>query len=162
LESLGVLAGGIAHDFNNLLTGILGFASLARMDLPGGSPLHTYLEQIERSSQRAADLCKQMLAYAGKGRFHVQRLDLSALLEETIPLLKMSISKKAMLQFELPKGLPAVSADPTEMRQIVMNLVINASEALGDQPGFIRVTTGFVNASREYLSSMHLAPNLPA
>src|SRR6185503_7871533 len=97
LESLGVLAGGIAHDFNNLLTGILGHASLGRMELPPESPIHAYLEQIELSSQRAADLCRQMLAYSGKGRFVIQSIDLSALVRETLHLLQLSISKKAVL-----------------------------------------------------------------
>ena len=111
LESLGVLAGGIAHDFNNLLTGVLGNASLVRMDLPESSPLHPCLGQIEEAAQRAADLCKQMLAYAGKGRFVIQQVDLSTLVRETTHLLESSIGKGAVLQFHLADDLPAVSAD---------------------------------------------------
>ncbi len=161
LESLGILAGGIAHDFNNLLTGILGNASLVRMDLPPHSPFHPYLQAIETTSHRAADLCKQMLAYSGKGRFVVAQLDISAIVEETAHLLRLSISKDAVINFNLGRDLPAVSADATQIRQIVMNLVINASDALGDQGGVINIGTGLIHADRGYLADTHLAPELP-
>jgi len=161
LESLGVLAGGIAHDFNNLLTSILGNASLARLDLPPESPAEGALEQIERTSLRAADLCKQMLAYAGKGRFVVQPLDISQLVQDTAHLLQVSISKKAVLKFDLAAGLPPVMADASQLRQIVMNLVINASEAIGDRSGIIALHTGLVRADRTYLADVQLAGNLP-
>ncbi len=154
LESLGVLAGGIAHDFNNLLTGILGNTSLARMDLPPESPVQPYLEQIEVSSQRAADLCRQMLAYSGKGRFVIQRLDLSALVQETTHLLSLSISKKSVLHFKLADDLPPVMGDATELRQIVMNLVMNASEAIGERSGNITIRTGTLEATAEYLARL--------
>ena len=117
LESLGVLAGGIAHDFNNLLTSILGNASLATLDLPPGSPVAECIEQITESSMRAADLCKQMLAYSGRGRFVVERLDLGALVERTAQMLQISISKKSVLRFHLEKGLPPIEADATQIRQ---------------------------------------------
>jgi nitrogen-specific signal transduction histidine kinase/CheY-like chemotaxis protein len=161
LESLGVLAGGIAHDFNNLLTGILGNASLARLDLPPTSPAQPSLEQIELVAQRAADLCKQMLAYSGKGRFIVQRLDLSVLVRDTADLLRLSISKNAVLKFSLSAGLPAISVDATQMRQILMNLIINASEAIGESSGVITVTTGVMHADRAYLTEAYLSPNIP-
>ncbi len=161
LESLGVLAGGIAHDFNNLLTSILGNASLARLDLPPRSPVEHALEQIEQTSLRAADLCKQMLAYAGKGRFVVQPLDLTRLVHDTTHLLQVSISKKAVLRFDLTTGLPPVMADASQLRQIVMNLVINASEAIGDRSGIIAISTGLVRANRRYLAETQLAGNLP-
>ena len=161
LESLGVLAGGIAHDFNNLLTGVLGNASLVRMDLPESSPLHPCLGQIEEAAQRAADLCKQMLAYAGKGRFVIQQVDLSTLVRETTHLLESSIAKGAVLQFHLADDLPAVSADATQLRQIVMNLVLNASEAIGTRSGTIRITTGLVQANRADLAGTLAAPDLP-
>jgi PAS domain S-box-containing protein len=161
LESLGVLAGGIAHDFNNLLTSILGNASLARLDLPPQSPAEQPLEQIERTSLRAADLCKQMLAYAGKGRFVVQPLEVSQLVQDTAHLLQVSISKKAVLKFDLAPGLPPVMADASQLRQIVMNLVINASEAIGDRSGIIALHTGLVRADRAYLADIQLAGNLP-
>jgi len=161
LESLGVLAGGIAHDFNNLLTSILGNASLARLDLPPHSPAEHCLEQIERTSLRAADLCKQMLAYAGKGRLVVQPLDLTRLVQDTAHLLQVSISKKAVLKFDLAAGLPPVLADASQLRQIVMNLVINASEAIGDRSGVIALHTGLVRADRRYLADTQLAHSLP-
>ena len=154
LESLGVLAGGIAHDFNNLLTGILGNASLARMDLPATSPVLPAIEQIEISSHRAADLCKQMLAYSGKGRFVVQQLDLNGLVEETTHLLGISISKSCVLRYNLTPALPAVSADATQMRQIIMNLVINASEAIGSRSGVIALTTGVVRVDADYIATL--------
>jgi signal transduction histidine kinase/CheY-like chemotaxis protein len=161
LESLGVLAGGIAHDFNNLLTGVLGNASLARMDLPADSLVQPYLQQIEAAAARAADLCKQMLAYSGKGRFVVNRLDLNALIEDTTRLLQVSISKRAVMKFHLASGLPVVLGDATQLRQVIMNLVINASEAISDKSGFIAITTGLTRADRAYLSGAYFARDLP-
>ncbi len=154
LESLGVLAGGIAHDFNNLLTGILGNASLARMDLPPESPLLSYVEQIEQAAHRAADLCKQMLAYSGKGRFVVQHLSLNQLIEETTHLLNISISKNCVLRFNLAKALPAIEADATQIRQIIMNLVINASEAIGVRSGVIALSTGVARVDHDYIATL--------
>ena len=162
LESLGVLAGGIAHDFNNLLTGILGNANLARLELPPDSPVLANIAQIENASQRAAELCRQMLAYAGRGRFVIQRLDLSTLVAETTELLQLSISKKARLSFALQQGLPPVAADVTQIRQIVMNLVMNASDAIGDRDGTIKVSTGVLHADQRFLAETYLAPELPA
>ncbi|PTY02793.1 hypothetical protein DB347_22870 [Opitutaceae bacterium EW11] len=154
LESLGVLAGGIAHDFNNLLTGILGNASIARLELPSGhAPVRAALDNLEHAAMRAADLCKQMLAYAGKGRFVIQPLSLSGLIKNTAELLEVSISKKATLQLNLAEGLPAVQGDATQIRQVLMNLVINASEAIGDRSGAILVRTSLVQANREYLET---------
>jgi PAS domain S-box-containing protein len=161
LESLGVLAGGIAHDFNNLLTGVLGNASLARMDLPADSPVQPYLEQIEVAAARAADLCKQMLAYSGKGRFVVHRLDLNALIVDTTRLLQVSISKRAVMKFQLADGLPVIMGDATQLRQVIMNLVINASEAISDKSGFVAVTTALTRADRSYLAGAYFARDLP-
>ncbi|MBI2517510.1 MAG: PAS domain S-box protein [Opitutae bacterium] len=157
LESLGVLAGGIAHDFNNLLTGILGNAGLARLDLPPGWRGGEYIDQIEKASLRAADLCKQMLAYSGKGRFVIQHLDFNDLLEDTTQLLQVSISKRASLRFNLARDLPSIQADATQLRQIVMNLVINASEALAERTGTISLTTGHLQADAAYLASTQYA-----
>ncbi len=160
LESLGILAGGIAHDFNNLLTGVLGNASLARMDLPPVSPAHASLEGIETAAQRAAELCKQMLAYSGKGHFIVHRLDLSMLVRDTAELIQVSIGKKVMLTFSLSDTLPPVAADATQIRQIIMNLVINASDAIGDRRGLITLGTGVQHADQAYLSEAYLSPDL--
>jgi two-component system cell cycle sensor histidine kinase/response regulator CckA len=161
LESLGVLAGGIAHDFNNLLTGVVGNASLARMELPEISPVIPYLDQIDKAAQHAADLCRQMLAYAGKGRFVLQDINLSALVKETTHLLESSMARGVSLHFNLAANLPAVSADATQLRQIVMNLVINASEAIGAESGNVHISTGLVRVDRAYLDGTVLAPELP-
>jgi PAS domain S-box-containing protein len=160
LESLGLLAGGIAHDFNNLLTGILGNANLARGE-DTDPEIEPYLDQIERSAERAADLCGQMLAYAGKARFEVQHVDLSTAVDDTTVLIRSSIGKHVTLDFALARDLPSIEGDLTQVRQIIMNLVLNASEAIEDRPGRIRITTGTMTADRAYLSATHLAPDLP-
>jgi PAS domain S-box-containing protein len=145
LESLGVLAGGLAHDFNNLLTGVLGNACLALQALPPGSALHDTIKDIETAALRAADLTKQMLAYAGKGRFVVQSVHLSQVVEEMAILLHSVISKKAALRFDFAAELPPIEADVTQARQIVMNLITNASEALGGNPGVVTLRTRLVD-----------------
>jgi len=151
LESLGVLAGGIAHDFNNLLTGILGNASLARLELPPTSLGQPMIDQIEIAARRAADLCKQMLAYSGQGRFVIQPLDLNKLIQDTTHLLQISIAKNCVLRFNLAPGLPPVKADATQLRQVIMNLVINASEAIGSRSGVLALGTGVARVDEEYL-----------
>ncbi len=159
LESLGVLAGGIAHDFNNILTGIVGNASLMSLDLPAHSPLLHNVHQIEASAQRAAELCQQMLAYAGKGQFLIRPVNLEELVRSTLPLLEHSISKRALLRFQFKSGLPSVNADVTQIRQIIMNLVVNASDAIGDNDGFITLSTGLVPAGDPRLKQAVLAPS---
>lgn len=144
LESLGLLAGGIAHDFNNLLTGVLGNASLLRLALPPNDATEPQLRAIETASLRAAELCRQMLAYAGKGRFVIEPTALSALVEGMLPLLKISIGHGVRVHLELAGPLPFVMADATQLRQIVMNLVINASDAIGNRSGDIFLTTGLI------------------
>jgi len=161
LESLGVLAGGIAHDFNNILSGVLGNANLARLELQPGSVIHPHLEQIEKAAVRAADLCKQMLAYSGRGRFIVQRLALNEVIHDTLQLLNLSISKNTVLKLHLTQPLPAISADATQLRQLIMNLVINASEALEGRSGVISLATGVARVDPEYLSRMQFTDKLP-
>ena len=151
LESLGVLAVGIAHDFNNLLAAILGNTNLAQMRVPDSElKLTAFLKNIEKAALRAADLCKQMLAYSGKGRFTMRVLDVNEVVRETLELLEVSITKKAALRVELRHGVPSVYADATQLRQVIMNLVINASEAIGDNSGLIRVRTGVVKADTSF------------
>lgn len=152
LESLGILAGGIAHDFNNLLTGIMGNASLARMQLRSDAPEAKFIDRIEEATTRAADLCSQMLAYSGKGRFVIRRIDLNDLVRDSRHLLELSISKKSVLKFELRGGLPSIMGDATQMRQIVMNLVINASEAIGDNNGVITLKTTTQTVDESFLA----------
>jgi PAS domain S-box-containing protein len=144
LESLGVLAGGIAHDFNNLLMSMLGHASLAEEELPAGAPGRDHLKAIELAARRASELTNQMLAYSGRGRFIVGPVDLTTLVSEMARLLETVISKSATLSLELADSLPAVEADATQLRQVVMNLITNASDALEDKPGRITVRTGVV------------------
>jgi len=161
LESLGVLAGGIAHDFNNILTSVLANASLARHDAGAGRPVDRSLQQIEQAARRAADLCQQMLAYAGKGKIVSDRLDLSELVGGTAALLEVTISKSTRLDLQLADGLPPVLADVTQLRQIVMNLVINAADAIGDRPGLITVTTFTREADVGLLHNALGHPDLP-
>jgi len=160
LESLGVLAGGIAHDFNNILMAIMGNADLALSRLSPESPVIDNLHRIKKAAIRAADLAKQMLAYSGKGKFVVEQINLNRLLEEMLHLLNVSISKKASLRLNLAETLPAVKADATQLHQIIMNLVINASEAIGSNSGVIAITTGCMVCSREYLKDVWLNENL--
>jgi PAS domain S-box-containing protein len=157
LESIGVLAGGIAHDFNNLLTAILGHANLAAMDLPSESPLRDNLREIDKATRRAAELCRQMLAYSGRGKFIVEPINLSHLAQELANLLQISISKKVTLLCHFATELPAIEADAAQVRQVVMNLVINASEAIGDKKGVITVSTGVMHCDEAYLRGSHLA-----
>ena len=145
LESIGVLAGGIAHDFNNLLHVVLGNADIALSHLTTGSPAREPLEEVVRATLRAADLTRQLLAYSGKGAFVVRHLDLSTEVREMATLLRTSISKQATLDWELAPDLPAVSADPTQIRQVVMNLITNASDALGENGGTITLRTGMAD-----------------
>jgi PAS domain S-box-containing protein len=161
LESLGVLAGGIAHDFNNLLCGVVGAADLALSDLPPGHPVTADLEQIRETGQRATELCRELLAYAGKGRFVVEPISLSEVVDSMAQLLKVSVSKKAVLRYELPGDLPEVEADASQLRQIVLNLVVNASEALEDRSGTITITTGAMECDRDYLQSAYVDDELP-
>ncbi len=161
LESLGVLAGGIAHDFNNLLTSILGYSDLARDALQPDSTPRSYVDEVVKGARRAAELTQQMLAYSGKGKFVVQPLSLSALVEDMGRLLEVSISKKCVLKYHFVPDLPACEADAAQMRQIIMNLIINASEAIGERSGVIAVSTGVIYCDRAYLSESYLDDNLP-
>jgi PAS domain S-box-containing protein len=160
LESLGVLAGGIAHDFNNILMAVIGNAELGLMRLNKESPAVENLQKIEQAAARAADLAKQMLAYSGKGKFVIESLDLNLLLDEMMHMLEVSISKKAVLRLNLNKNIPTVDVDATQIRQIIMNLVINASEAIGDKSGIIAISTGCMDCDKNYLQDVWLNENL--
>ncbi len=161
LESLGVLAGGIAHDFNNIIAAILGNADLAMLRLSPESPARDNVARIEQAARRAADLARQMLAYSGKGRFVIEPIDCNALITEMEHMLGVSISKKAVMRFDLAHGLPPFEGDATQIRQVIMNLVINASEAIGDRSGVIAVTTGAMECDRAYLSRVWMTDALP-
>ena len=153
LESLGVLAGGVAHDFNNLLVGIVGATSLALHELPVGSPVRSHLELVASSADRAAELTRQMLAYSGKGRFVVEPVELRALVAEMARLLQASISKKARLDCRIAATGGTIEGDATQLRQVVMNLILNASDAVEEKGGDIIVSTGVMSVSAAHLRS---------
>lgn len=151
LESLGVLAGGIAHDFNNLLVGILGNASVSLLDMPVSSPAHAAVTAIERAARDAASLTRQLLAYAGKGRFLLEPLDLSVLVRQLRPVLQTALGARASLINELAEQLPVVHADGEQLRQAVVNVVTNAAEAIGERAGSVKIYT-----SEESMSEVRL------
>jgi PAS domain S-box-containing protein len=158
LESLGILAGGIAHDFNNLLVGILGNASMALSEIPGDSPARGSIEGVLAASERAAQLTRQMLAYSGKGRFVLEPIDLSARIRETVPLIQAAIPRTVVLQLHLVEGLPAIEADPSQIQQLVMNIVINGAEAIPEgHPGAVTITTRIQDVHERYIGS-HTEP----
>jgi PAS domain S-box-containing protein len=142
LESLAVLAGGVAHDFNNLLVPIMGNTSLALELVSTQHPVRPLLQEVIQVSERASNLTRQLLAYTGRGKFIVELVDLSELSRETAVLLRATISRNVELQLDLAVDLPAVEADITQLQQVVMNLVINAGEAIGEENGWVRVRTG--------------------
>ncbi len=151
LESLGVLAGGVAHDFNNILMTVIGNAALIRGRLPDADASLTNLDRIESASRRAADLCKQMLAYSGQGQFVVQTVDLSEQLHEISKLMDVSTAKKIPLTLELSSLMPKCDCDVSQLQQIMLNLVTNANEAIGDAKGRIHVRTGCMDVDEHWL-----------
>ncbi len=161
-ESLGVLAGGIAHDFNNLLTAMIGNVELARLDLERGSPLHEPLEQVEFAAQRAADLCRQMLAYAGRRPLAASRVDLNALIGQTQRLFHATLGPKIAVELSLTPASVIVEAEPPQIQQVVLNLVINAAEAIGDREGRIAIRTDHRSFSAEQLRAEFNTDTLPA
>ena len=160
LESLGVLAGGIAHDFNNLLTAIMGNCGLAIMNVPGESKAVGNLQKIEKASIRAADLCQQLLAYSGKGKFVVGPLQINDIVKEMSHLLSVSISRKAKLIYDFQEDLPYFNGDATQIRQIVMNIITNASEAIADKQGKIKISTSLETLSKDDFASYYMADEI--
>lgn len=161
LESLGVLAGGIAHDFNNLLTAIIGNAELALDRLTPLSPAREEIEQIQSVAKRAAELCKQMLAYSGKGKFVLREVHLSKLLRELEHLLRLSVGGDVVIKYNLTLDIPLIECDVNQIRQLFLNLVTNASEAIGDGSGVVTITTGVQSVDRTYLLDTYLDEELP-
>lgn len=139
LESLGVLAGGIAHDFNNILTIIMGHCYMAREDMLSELDYKASFKQIENAGNRAADLCRQMLTYAGKSPTEQTRINLWLLVEDVVKILQAAIKKNVTIELDLKRDVPEIKGDTGQIQQIVMNLVINASEAIGDKNGTIKV-----------------------
>lgn len=161
MESLGVLASGVAHDFNNLLTAILGNAEFCLDEISPLSHLRHSIDSIRKASLRAADLCGQLLAYSGEGRFVLVLLDLNATIEEMLALLCAAISKKITLKQNLSSTLPPVLVDATQIRQVIMNLITNASEALENGEGTITVATGTMELDGARQAEMLLPETLP-
>jgi two-component system cell cycle sensor histidine kinase/response regulator CckA len=162
LESLGVMVGGIAHDFNNLLVGVLGNADLMLHELEATHPVRSRVEDISTSATRAAELIRQMLVYAGRARPSVEKMDLNGVVRELAHLMEVVIPKKISLEFDFGSELPVVEADPVQVRQVVMNLITNAGEAIGDQKGTIRLQTGLSECDPASLSGLYLEDALPA
>jgi PAS domain S-box-containing protein len=152
-ESLTVFAAGIAHDFNNLLTGILGNADLLAMQAPPDSPHRRTAEAIVIGAQRAADLVSKMLAYAGGGRVVAERVNLDTMAREMVELLSASVADHCTLTYDGPDSIPNVDADPTQVRQVVLNLIVNATEAV-ESGGVVTVATGVETLDREDLAKM--------
>ena len=160
LESLGVLAGGIAHDFNNILMAVLGNAELVLLDLSPASPARKSTMEIITAAKRASDLSNQMLAYTGRASFVQEEIDLTELIEDMVHLLKTLITKKAILNLRLESGVPRIYADPSQVSQVIMNLIINASDAIGDKSGVITVSLGATICDDRYLSKTELFDEL--
>jgi len=161
LESLGVLAGGIAHDFNNLLTGVLGNLELGLLQVDKASPVAHSLAEARASAERAADLSRQMLAYSGKGSFVIEAVDVNELVTEIGNLLEVSVSKNVALSYDLSRQLPPVIADVTQLHQVVLNLVTNASDSIGEEGGVVTLRTGVRECDRAFLSETYLDDHLP-
>ncbi|HLF27250.1 MAG TPA: PAS domain S-box protein [Anaerolineae bacterium] len=142
MESLGILAGGVAHDFNNLLASVLGQASVALAKLPLEHIARTHVEKAVKATQHAADLTRQLLAYSGRGQFKLQPIHFNALIEENLHLFEVAVPKQVELRSALAEPLPWVEGDVAQMQQVIMNLILNAAEAIGEQPGRVTVTTG--------------------
>lgn len=162
LESLGVMAGGIAHDFNNLLVGILGNASLVLMDMEDDHPAREFVQQIDVASRRAAELTAQILTYSGKSKANFELVDLVDLVREMNQLMEPAVSKKASLRLDLVEGMPPIKADPSQLRQVVMNLILNASDSLEGDPGTVEVRVKSLDAQRELLQRGFVGRDLPA
>jgi PAS domain S-box-containing protein len=159
-ESIGLLAGGVAHDFNNLLTIIIGNASMANATLPEGSPARNQIGNALKAAERAADLTRQLLAYAGKGRFIIRHADVSEAIREVATLLRSSAPRNAEIELDLTEGLPLVNADVTQLQQLVMNLVLNGLESLDEEGGLVQVSTSAVDFDEEILRSAQLVENI--
>lgn len=160
LESLGVLAGGIAHDFNNLLSGILGSIDLVYAELPPQSELRPSLTLARECAERAAVLCDQLVAYSGRGRFVVEPVSLTAMVEELRPLLDVSLVNKPCLKFEFDPHLPLIEIDVAQVRQVVLNLVMNAAEATRAGNGHVTVRTRLVDLQRNELAQYFMGDQL--
>lgn len=159
IDTLTTLAGTLAHDFNNILAAILGNAELAMLDLSANEPTRYNLEQIDKASRRAADITRQMLAYSGRSGSGLRPLNLSDLVEEMAELLRTTISKRCTIHYHFERPLPNIVGDPGQLRQVVMNLLINASEATQGKNGEIHVRTGLEQHGEETWTTLEIEDN---
>jgi len=160
LESLGVLAGGIAHDFNNLLTGILGNASLLKEMIPSAN-YSGLLQNVIRASERAAQLSRQMLAYSGRGQFSVQPIDLSRQVREFVTFIETTVAKNVSIRLRVSDSMPMVEGDEGQLQQVIMNLVVNAAEAIGEREGWVEVSTRIERTTTPLVSDLLPSQELP-
>ena len=156
LESLGIMAGGIAHDFNNLLMGVLGNLELALADPDLAPATRRNIEQATQASERSAELSHQMLIYSGTGFYKLKDLDLSEEVRKKESLLKLNMPKTTSLHFEINEGLPLTWGDEDRIQGIIKNLLVNASEAIGDNTGEVTIRTGVMDCDEAYLSGSRL------
>jgi len=161
LESLGILAGGIAHDFNNLLVGILGNASVLMEETPPDSPLRILVQNLIQASERAAHLTRQMLAYSGKGRFVVERLDLALQVQQILALIDASVPKSVKVSLNFARDLPPIEGDAGQIQQLIMNLVINGAEAIGPGGGTVTVSTTLREIGPDYVRDNLAGDSIP-
>ena len=161
-ESLGTMSGGIAHDFNNLLQAVLGNLELSLMKLPPDAPVRNLLNQAVNAAERAAKLSGMMLAYSGKGVYSITEQNLTGLIEKNITMLTAAISKSITFDLKLDRTLPSIMADGDQIRQVLMNLIINASEAIGNTNGLITLSTGVQEFDQKVLNSSRLEEKLAA
>lgn len=159
LESLGRLAGGVAHDFNNLLMAIMGNSELVERDLPDDAQAHVHLAAIQLAARRAADLTRQLMAYAGKGKAQIQPVDINTLVVEMAQLLRTSVTRTIPLRYDLGAQLPATLADATQLRQVLLSLLTNAAEASADS-GAITISTGWRELDMATLAQLNAAPGM--
>ena len=162
-ESLGVLAGGIAHDFNNLLTAIIGQTGIALDKLGEGLEPREHLDRVLEAAERAALLTRQMLAYSGRGKFSLQSLPINLVIQENLGILEAAIPKKVQVELDLEAGMPTVVGDPSQLQQVVMNLVLNGVQAIGEAAGRVVVRTrtvrlGDAEGALWPLGQAHLVP----
>jgi len=155
LESLGVLAGGIAHDFNNLLAAISGNAELARSSLKEGAEAASHIDNISDACDHAAELCKQMLAYAGKGSYELDILDVNDMVKSTGKLIRASVSSHIALKIKLAKTLPGIEGDMAQIQQLILNFIVNSADAIGAESGEIKVSTGTRHIDRQMLDKLY-------
>jgi two-component system cell cycle sensor histidine kinase/response regulator CckA len=161
LESLGVLAGGVAHDFNNLLVGILGNAGVLMEATPEDSPLRQVVENLLQAGERAAHLTRQMLAYSGRGRFVVERLNLEQQVHQIVALIGASIPKGVRIKLDFEPGLPSIDGDAGQLQQLVMNLAINGAEAVGEAGGVVTISTRLREIDPGYIKDNLAGDSIP-